>query len=1624
MRILIVDDRALGVRKLRDEIHSIEPEYQVEVATGEGQAADHARQIVQGAKEPFDVFLIDDNLGVGLNGSELMAELRQLSPSSEAIIFTAYADEAGKRRAIEAGARAYVSRPVDEKELLWQLRGIEKDQSTRQERDWLHLLAKMTERLQTVSNAQDAGDAIVNGIRQLGFQRARLRMVVGGHGEQLELIGVSQMGNTGLQDDYTTTKCSLADLPYSRKVLIETQKPTLFYARELGNARWDEFMGPPKDEWFKVPLFVGQEPIGTLSLDNGADPCRYPAAERELLQQLLEQFGRQAAAALERVRRQEQEKRQAEEAKEAAQETELLNEISRQVTAVAAKGDLDELLDEVRRQVSHLKIDVTNFMVVLKDRETAYLDFRRQYEQDKLSQRHWRGAGEGLCGLVVTRNDARLIQDTESFCAKHGIRHYGSPAQCWLGIPLRVKREAIGVLAVQSYKDRDAYTNRHQQLLQKVADQVSGAIDMAYHLERKAELEQQDQALKALGKAMPLLIRESEDSFWHAVLTTITHQDGNSFNRAALFWYSQRGERMQGRMGIGYFTRADARRAWKEDLNNNRTLEQYFKAPHLARRRVTPLQQEIIDWRPETGQPDGPCYRIWHQATRQVISSTQLLSSLPTKLLQPPGLLDDATEYPCALVPVKAGDRVLGLLIVDNAFDGEPLRPRDLDKLENVLAEAMRVWLSHQEASRVQQLGESYEQIFALDHRLTAKAADRSLQESLQVLCQEAQTLTGADCVVIYPYQLGRASYDLNLVSHVGLKQESKFKEHTKAKPRQHGVTFSIVQSGTLVVPDVARSGLSFAGRELKEHQFLQREQIQAFIGLPLREPATSEPLGVIYFDYWMPQTFDELDIERAERIAAIGAKVITYHRAIERQEQGIAEAERSEQQRRREMQLLGNIQRQALAGDSDEKKVIHAILKNAAELFGRSAVVTLALLSWKAQGEHNRQMRHDWHLDKVERLKCRHPSVKKSLIGDVLWQNELYSTKNRLINPIRLGEKTIGALAIKKAGQSAAFDAIEQEVAERLTTVAAAALDNVRTRAYLQAVAQTVSAVADKKGLQGTLQVVVDKARTVASDIDCVTLWYEDQERKALVAGPNFGVLEPQHQGSNMQTNHLVRAVMDRRQPIFASVIDRGSVLYGDFVKDENIKSVAAFPLRFGEKPAAFGALFFNYRKNHEFTPLERTLFPIFADAAATAIHSAQTIELAERRGKRFETLLAASAAAGTTLDSDNVVRGFLQNLKDVFLQRIDENATPYFMYYDERERALKLHPVAHEFYSPDNPKYQGQVVLRLDDGQGITWRVARRALAEGRVIIENVPNVNEDQDYVKTNSRTKSELCAGLVSGRRLLGALVIKSDRENAFNAEDKKLFEMTAQQLALALDRLERIIEARRNASIAGAMAWAADIAHDINNDIGYIRNRAYWLREHQPPISEEGKTWAKEIDMRAKRLADSVRDARFRRQEPENFSLTELLHERVPTWAATRATDTEVHIEAADTFIISGDREQLWRAIRHLLRNARDAMGMAHSKQRRITLRLLPVDADYIELQIEDSGPGLNEKAQRRILREPYSDKDQEGRGYGLLIAQWLVESLGGRIYFSHPVSKCGACFSIRLPLKSQEVSYG
>ena len=147
----------------------------------------------------------------------------------------------------------------------------------------------------------------------------------------------------------------------------------------------------------------------------------------------------------------------------------------------------------------------------------------------------------------------------------------------------------------------------------------------------------------------------------------------------------------------------------------------------------------------------------------------------------------------------------------------------------------------------------------------------------------------------------------------------------------------------------------------------------------------------------------------------------------------------------------------------------------------------------------------------------------------------------------------------------------------------------------------------------------------------------------------------------------------------------------------------------------------------------------------------------------------------------------------------------------------------------------------------------MARKALHTKKVEYENIGDVTRDDDYLPLSQKIQSELCVSLMNTRNeLLGVFALERDRLDGFDNADEDLVKTVAQQLSVAIERAQSSEELAFRSIVAAQTAWAADIAHEINNEVGQIRNWAYLLREQlgDSPLHE----YVKKIEESASMLS--------------------------------------------------------------------------------------------------------------------------------------------------------------------------
>lgn len=152
-------------------------------------------------------------------------------------------------------------------------------------------------------------------------------------------------------------------------------------------------------------------------------------------------------------------------------------------------------------------------------------------------------------------------------------------------------------------------------------------------------------------------------------------------------------------------------------------------------------------------------------------------------------------------------------------------------------------------------------------------------------------------------------------------------------------------------------------------------------------------------------------------------------------------------------------------------------------------------------------------------------------------------------------------------------------------------------------------------------------------------------------------------------------------------------------------------------------------------------------------------------------------------------------------------------------------------------------------------------------------------------------------------------------------------------------------------------------------------------------------------------------------KPEPFVLATLVDEIVDNENLRSETETVgIRCEFRSDFGLMADREQMFRVLGNLMRNARQAMA-ATGDSGEICVRANRTPSG-VQIYVCDTGPGLPEAAKNKLFQPFQGSVRKGGTGLGLAIAAELVRGHGGTLELAE-TSSDGTCFRIFLPQKHQ-----
>ena len=192
-----------------------------------------------------------------------------------------------------------------------------------------------------------------------------------------------------------------------------------------------------------------------------------------------------------------------------AEELTTVNQISQALASQLELDDLIKLVGDEMRQVFKANI----VYLAMLDKKTNIINFPYQYGEVLPPIKF----GEGIASKILSTGKPLLInKDLNQQISQLGIQRLGLPSASYLGVPIPIDNEIIGVLSVQSTTTENYFDEKDQRLLSTIAANVGVALKKARLFEeiKHAKMEAEESSK----------IAERANAAKSAFLSTVSHE--------------------------------------------------------------------------------------------------------------------------------------------------------------------------------------------------------------------------------------------------------------------------------------------------------------------------------------------------------------------------------------------------------------------------------------------------------------------------------------------------------------------------------------------------------------------------------------------------------------------------------------------------------------------------------------------------------------------------------------------------------------------------------------------------------------------------------------------------------------------------------------------------------------------------------------------------------------------------------------------------------------------------------------------------------------------------------------------------------------------------------------------
>ncbi len=284
------------------------------------------------------------------------------------------------------------------------------------------------------------------------------------------------------------------------------------------------------------------------------------------------------------------------------------------------------------------------------------------------------------------------------------------------------------------------------------------------------------------------------------------------------------------------------------------------------------------------------------------------------------------------------------------------------------------------------------------------------------------------------------------------------------------------------------------------------------------------------------------------------------------------------------------------------------------------------------------------------------------------------------------------------------------------------------------------------------------------------------------------------------------------------------------------------------------------------------------------------------------------------------------------------------------------------------------------------------------------------------------EAELVLPLRARSQVVGFWTLADARSReSFSSEEVRLLRAVADQIATSLENSKTFERVRARDRFVSLGEMAAGLAHEIRNPLAAIRGAVAVLQ--QPTDAKAAELWTVIIEeiARLNRVVESFLDyARPATRTATIRDVAAFVKSCVEAVSRSKAREEVELVLDLEPGLppLRADADQLERVVVNVVQNAYEALE--ERGRVRVALRRGapgPLGDGWVEIQVDDDGPGMSDTTLERAFIPFYTTK-QQGTGLGLALCERLIRAQNGTIQLRSRPGE-GTSVLIRLPLEAK-----